>query len=154
MPSAVSVGAVYESNTNTSGAWCLNSACSVTCTDSPAPDRVTCFSNSASYLTIPAPGVDIAAAGITMDGTSQATPHITGAIAALRGQGAFQCETVDQTVSRMTSTGVSDLGTRNGVTTPRIDLLAAVGGSSPISYSISGTITVSETTTPLSGVTV
>jgi PKD repeat protein len=45
----------------------------------------------------------------------------------LKGAGAYPSETPDQIVSRMTSTGVSILDTRNSITKPRIDLLAAVG---------------------------
>lgn len=143
VPAAVSVGAVYDSSMGNM-AWSI-------CTDSTTyADKVTCFSNSASYLTILAPGALITAAGYTMAGTSQATPHIAGAIAVLRGEGAFPSDTVAQTVSRMTDTGVSVIDSRNGIDKPRIDLLAAVAGA-PATYSISGTVTSGGL--PLSGVT-
>ncbi len=147
VPAAVSVGAVYDANYGWE-VWTL-------CADSTtAADEVACFSNSADYLTLLAPGTFVTAAGITMSGTSQAAAHISGSIAVLRGQNAFPAETVDQTVLRMTSTGRPDLDTRNGLVKPRIDLLAAVNYSGISTYSIVGTVTIAGTTTPISGVTI
>lgn len=132
VPAAVSVGAVYDSNMG-GISW---SGCTDTTT---AADKVTCFSNSASFLTMLAPGAIITAAGYNMGGTSQAAPHIAGSIAVLKGQNAFPSDTPDQTINRMTSTGVPVLDTRNGITKPRIDLLAATGGGGACTYSISPT---------------
>jgi hypothetical protein len=115
--SAVSVGAVHAANVG-GLKWPI---CADTTT---AADKVACFSNSISFLTLLAPGVMINAAGVTMTGTSQATPHVAGAIAVLRS--AFPSETPDAIVKRMTSTGVMVKDTRNNVTTPRLDLLAAL----------------------------
>ena len=113
---AVSVGAVYDSNVG-SRAWSV-------CTDSStAADKVTCFSNSANILTLLAPGSLIEAAGIQQSGTSQATPHVAGAVAVLRAL--FPTDTVEQTVARMTSSGVSVTDTRNGIIKPRLNLAAA-----------------------------
>ena len=133
-PRAFSVGAVYDSNVG-GMAWSG-------CTDATtAADRVTCFSNSISFLDILAPGAMIEAAGITMGGTSQATPHVAGAVAVLRA--AFPSDTADQIQSRLTSTGVPVTDHRQGRVTPRLDLPAALegaesgGGSAP-----TGTITI------------
>ena len=117
-PSAISVGAVHAANLG-GLKWPI-------CADATtAADKVACFSNSAPFLTLLAPGVMINAAGVTMTGTSQASPHVAGAIAVLRS--AFPTETPDAIVRRMTSTGVPVKDARNNVTTPRLDLFAALG---------------------------
>jgi hypothetical protein len=64
-PDAVSVGAVYD------GGISWGTGCNDATT---AADKVVCFSNSASFLTLLAPGVNITSAGITSSGTSQAAP--------------------------------------------------------------------------------
>jgi hypothetical protein len=143
LPGAISVGAVYDANVG-ARYWSV-------CTDlTTYADLVACFSNSASFLTMLGPGCIITSAGISMCGTSQATPHIAGSIAVLKGTGAFPSDTPDTTVSRMTSTGVLVTDPKNGITKPRIDLLAATGGGGA-TYSISGTVTSGGG--PLAGVT-
>lgn len=59
---------------------------------------------SAPGLTLLAPGVDITAAGVTLSGTSQATPHASAALALLRSR--HPSYTLAQIVSKVTSTGV------------------------------------------------
>ncbi len=121
-PGIISVGAVYDSNLSNQGypngvSWGI-------CTDSStAADQITCFSDSASFLTMLAPGALITAAGITEAGTSQASPHVAGAVAVLRA--AFPLESLSQTQTRMTSSGKPITDPRNGITTPRLNLLAA-----------------------------
>lgn len=113
----VSVGAVYDSYIGGVGY--------VNCSDATsAADRVTCFSNSASFLTLLAPGGSITAAGVTMFGTSQATPHVAGAVAVLRA--AYPSESVASLVSRLKS-GPAVVDARNGVSKPRLDLAQALG---------------------------
>ncbi|WP_019519676.1 S8 family peptidase [Faucicola boevrei] len=92
-------------------------------------DGVTCFSNSGRLLDFLAPGFNITAGGITMTGTSQATPHVAGAVAVLRAPAVMQAtnnENVDATMTRLADTGVRVRDYRNGVVRPRINLLAAV----------------------------
>jgi len=123
-PGVVSVGAVYDASWGGPYAW--GGPPSV-CSDSSAsaPDMIPCFSNSASFLTMLAPGAFITAAGIQMAGTSQAAPHVAAAAALLRF--AHPSDTLEQTVARMTATGTPVSDARNGVTTPRLNMLAALG---------------------------
>lgn len=124
VPDAVSVGAVYDSNVK--GLTYPG----VPCTDATtAADQVTCFSNSASILTMLAPGAIITAAGISMTGTSQATPFVSGAAAVIKGQ--YGSLTVDDVVSSMTGTGVLITDPRNSITKPRLDLYAALLAAGP-----------------------
>lgn len=117
---AISVGAVYDANVG--GLQYGN------CTDlTTAADKITCFSNSASFLTLLAPGALITAGGYTMAGTSQATPHVAGAFAVLHA--AFPAYSVDQELARLTDTGKKITDPRNNVTKSRIDLGAAIAGS-------------------------
>ncbi len=111
----VSVGAVYDSSFGGSLTWGGG-----TCTDNaPSEDQVTCFSNSASFLTMLAPGAMIDAAGINMGGTSQATPHVSGAAALLRQT--YPDETVSQLVGRLVQ-GPSVTDSANGIAKPRLSL--------------------------------
>jgi subtilisin family serine protease len=121
-PGAVSVGAVYDANVS-SRTW---SAPMAACTDTrTAANKVTCFSNSANYLTMLAPGALILAGGSSYAGTSQAAPHVAGAIAVLRAANAAPNDTVAQTLARLTSTGVSIKDARNNIAKPRLNLKAA-----------------------------
>ena len=81
------------------------------------------FSNSADFLTLLAPGSLITAAGISMEGTSQAAPHVAGAIAVLCE--AYPSESTDAITNRLTITGVPVNDPGNGITKPRLDLFIA-----------------------------
>ncbi len=117
-PGAVSVGAVYDgSQIYQQGFGCQQS-------DQTGPDRVACFSNSGPTLTLWAPGVQITAGGTTMTGTSQAAPHVTGAIAILRS--AFPQESADAIINRILGSSKKVTDPRNGITRPRLDLLDAL----------------------------
>ena len=118
----VSVGAVYHTN--------LASASLLGCTDTPAEvDRVTCFSNSAAQLDLLAPGYGVLTAYKSFgtsnaSGTSFSAPHVAGAVAVLR-----QIDpqlTPDAIEELLESTGRPIVDSRNGITTPRLDLFAAV----------------------------
>ncbi|HET6440613.1 MAG TPA: S8 family serine peptidase [Anaeromyxobacter sp.] len=133
-PDAVSVGAVYDS--------AMGGIAYSSCTDaSTAADQVTCFSNSASFLTLLAPGALITAGGHTMAGTSQATPHVAGSIAVYKS--AVTSATPDQVVAFLTASGVRVTDPRNGVITPRVDLAQVPAPGciltlSPTSLSVGG----------------
>ncbi|MEN0066482.1 MAG: S8 family serine peptidase [Myxococcota bacterium] len=117
-PSAFTVGAVLD-----------QSFAGNDCTGRPfAADSVACFSNSASFLDILAPGVDVSGGGVTLSGTSMAAPHVAGAIAVLRA--ADPNASVDELEQKLVDNAVSVTDARNGLTFPRLDLNAAVDGQS------------------------
>ena len=87
------------------------------------------FSDSDPALDLFAPGVSVTSTGLgrptsTYTGTSQATPHGTGSAAVLFAMRPGL--SVDEMESTLKSTGRPIVDARNGVTTPRIDLFAAV----------------------------
>jgi uncharacterized repeat protein (TIGR01451 family) len=116
-PGAISVGAVYDADI---GGRAYGSICTDATTQS---DQVTCFSNSASFLTMLAPGAAITAAGLSMSGTSQASPHVAAAVATLRAM--YPSETLAQLRTRLTANGDSIVDSRSGLARPRLNLLAA-----------------------------
>jgi subtilisin family serine protease len=116
--------------------------------DAGASERqITGFSNSAAFLTMSAPGSMITAAGITMQGTSQAAPHVAGAAAVLRAM--YESDTVPELVNRL-KLGTPVVDTRNGVSVPGLELTAATA-TPPAAYRLtvsragSGTGTVVST---------
>ena len=121
VPGVVSVGAVYD---QTRGGLTYPGLC----TDANAlADAVACFSQSASYLSLLAPGTFVSApdssSAFTLTGTSQAAPHVAGAIAVLRAR--YPSESTAQTLKRLQLGGVPRTDAVSGVTTPRLDLYAA-----------------------------
>lgn len=132
----VSVGAVYDSAFGTIN-W------SLPCSDATHADRVACFSNSAPILDLLAPGALINAGGNSRGGTSQATPFVAGAAAVLRAR--YSGDTLDQTLARMTSSGIPVTDPRNGLVKPRLSLGGALGisfaGNDPFAqrFTLTGT---------------
>jgi hypothetical protein len=120
VPGAISVGAVYEGSVGRS-AWSGKSRCTDPFT---SVDQLTCFSNRASYLTMLAPGVSVTAAGTLFSGTSQAAPHVSGALAVLRS--AYPSEPLEETLRRLVSTGAQVTDPWTNLTKPRLDLPAAL----------------------------
>lgn len=128
----LSVGALYDANVG-SNTWGGG-----TCTDfSSTANQITCFSNSASFLGMLAPGALITAAGITQGGTSQASPHVAGAAAVLKA--AFPSDSVVSIMNRL-KLGPLTTDPRNGISKPRLDLvtsLAGAGGTSTVTLGAS-----------------
>jgi hypothetical protein len=99
------------------------------CSDlTTAPGQVTCFSNSAPFLSLLAPGAAITAAGTTMFGTSQAAPHVAGALAVLAAK--YPSDTASKRASRLLSGAPTVRDARNGVVRPRLQLGASPGACS------------------------
>lgn len=123
---AVSVGAVY-SDTFRRVTWADPGGC----TDSPAaPDQIVCFSNSATNLSLLAPGAfwAVAKKGGAIDdrfaGTSPSAGAVSGAVAVLRQ--ARPDLSPAGIVGVLRSSGKTITDSRNSVSTPRVDVLAAV----------------------------
>jgi uncharacterized repeat protein (TIGR01451 family) len=138
VPGVISVGAVYDAAYGTVG-WVAPADSGGQCTDASAADEVTCFSQSASYLSVLAPGTFVNAPNSSFQesGTSQATPHISGAVAVLRAK--YPAEPLAQTLQRLTDTGVHDTDTNAGNrVTSRLNLLGATNEATALTLSGSG----------------
>lgn len=119
VPRVVRVGAVYDRNFSRSFRWNV-------CEDvNPTADQVACFSNSAFFLSLLAPGAFVNFAGLSFAGTSQAAPHVSGAIAALQTQNRYRGDLLDCTIARLVKTGQPITDQRNSLRFPRLNLDAA-----------------------------
>jgi subtilisin family serine protease len=115
---------VYDANLSYAQSYNNFSGASM-CTDTTtAADKVACFSNSSSLLTLLAPGARITTEGLGFAGTSQAAPHVAGAAAVL--QQAFPTDSLNDIVLRMTSSGKTITDPRSGLKKPRLNLSAAL----------------------------
>ena len=112
---------------------CISSAVSVGSTGDGSGgatlDLVSSFSNSASFLSLLAPGAVITSSipgtGFqSLQGTSMATPHVTGAFALLKEVGPSL--TVTQMLNALQSAGLAIRDARNGISKPRMRILDAL----------------------------
>ncbi len=131
-PGAISVGAVYD---GALGPLTWASGQPTQCTDlSTAANQVACFSNSASYLSLLAPGALITAGGFTFGGTSQAAPHVAGALAVLRA--GFPEQTLAAIEALLGTTGTTLTDPRSGLNSPGLNLQAAAASLSASSAEV------------------
>jgi hypothetical protein len=142
---AVATGAVYDATLGTLG-WNLNqvngstgAVTTSTCWDNaPVADVITCFSDSGSMLDVLAPGAMITLDGNAVAGTSFSAPMVSGAVAVLKAQ--FPSETTTQLETRITSSGKAIVDPRNGLSRPRLDVLAAQGPPANDGFSAATTL--------------
>ena len=117
---AVAVGAVYDANVGTISFGCTDAA--------TAADKIACFSNSSNALDLLAPGAAISSSGMGggvagFAGTSQAAPHVAGAIALMLQ--AKPTASADQLEAALKASGRPIVDT-NGVSAARIEVRSAV----------------------------
>jgi len=117
-----------EGQTNAvSSPACVSTSVSVGSTTKQ--DTVSSFSNSASFLTLLAPGGSINSSvpgtGFTvLSGTSMATPHVAGAFAVMRS--ANPTASVDELIGALIGTGLPITDSRNQIVKPRIRITQAL----------------------------
>ena len=111
------------------------------------PDSISCFSNSASFLSLLAPGEEILSsipspsqtAFERLSGTSMAAPHVAGAIAVLRQKSLTS--TPDAVLTALKSTGTAVTDPRNNLVKPRINVDLALKAIAPDGF----TLTINKT---------
>jgi serine protease len=113
---------------------CISSAVAVGANDDS--DAIADFSNRGALVDLFAPGVEIESSvpdnqTAVYSGTSMAAPHVAGALALLKAQ-APESSMADL-IEKLKNTGRPYAYQSNGadVTTPRLDVLAALTGSTP-----------------------
>lgn len=123
MPEVISVGASFD-YTSDQPERVLG------CSKLPVTDEITCYTNTASFLDVVAPGSRASVPdGPSGLGTSASTAYVSGAIALLL-QGAPQL-TPDQVRAALVQTGKPVRDERNGLAFPRVDALAALQSVDP-----------------------
>jgi hypothetical protein len=92
-------------------------------------DVASSFSNSASFLRLLSPGEAVESSSMgggsaATNGTSMASPHVAGAIATIRE--AVPGTSASEIDNALALSGVAVFDARNGITTPRIQIAAAI----------------------------
>jgi Subtilase family len=130
LPGAVTVGATYD-DSFLYAAFGEKNKIDDRCSQwNTSPDQITCFSQGGSLIDLVAPGSAITAGGNTKSGTSQAAPHVAGAVALLAAKYPEANVTQIADSLRDSSTQVADdrekaLG--NDISYPRLDVTRASG---------------------------
>ena len=93
-------------------------------------NEVSSFSNSASFLRLLAPGEFVRSSTVgggtaSRSGTSMASAHVAGGIAAIRE--AVPSATADEIDNALVLSGIAVFDSRNGITTPRIEINETIG---------------------------
>ena len=93
-------------------------------------DTIASFTNSSASIDVLAPGVSITSTArgggsVTYSGTSMAAPHVAGLIALMKQKAGRQFPS-DSIQAALRSSGKPVVDSRNGITVPRIDALAAI----------------------------
>lgn len=123
MPEVISVGASFD-YTSDQPERVLG------CNKLPVTDEITCYTNTASFLDVVAPGSRASVPdGPSGLGTSASTAYATGVIALLL-QGAPEL-TPERVRATLAQTGKPIRDERNGLTFPRVDALAALQSADP-----------------------
>ena len=138
--SAVSVGSV-----SAIAGW--NNNCKGHNLGTTDQDSISCFSNSASFLNLLAPGEQILSsipspsqtAFDRQSGTSMAAPHVAGTLAVLRQKNSSA--TVDEVLAVLKSTGTAVTDPRNNLVKPRINVDLALKALAPGGF----TLTINKT---------
>ena len=123
MPEVISVGASFDYASDQPERV-------LSCSKRPALDELTCYTNTASFLDVIAPGSRASVPdGPSGLGTSASTAYVTGVIALLL-QSAPQL-TPERVRATLAQTGKPIRDERNALTFPRVDALAAVQSVDP-----------------------
>ncbi|MEV0230350.1 S8 family serine peptidase [Nonomuraea sp. NPDC050786] len=131
---ATVVAAGNEYSEATSYPACVSSAVAVGATDNN--DTIAPFSNRGALVDLFAPGVNVESSipdnqTAVFSGTSMASPHVAGALALMKA--ASPGTPMTDLINTLKTTGRPYVYEANGaqVTTPRLDLAAALTGASP-----------------------